>query len=78
MAIENRKAVEVGGIDAANFPDAWFAFELCLRMRLSGYYSVRLAHISAGSREGSSGPAYPAELPFQTRVLFRAARLLEA
>jgi hypothetical protein len=77
MVIEKRKAVEIAGIDAANYPDAWFALEFCLRMRLSGYYSVRLAHISTATHEPAHGPVYPAELPLPTRVLFRAAHLLD-
>jgi hypothetical protein len=77
IAVEKRKAVAAGGIDVVRYPDAWFAPEFCLRLRLCGYQTIRLTHLSAQVPDGGSGLALPAELPLQTRILFRTAQLLE-
>ncbi len=77
MVVANRKAVAVGGIDATNFPDAWFGLEFCLRLRQSGFHSIQLAHIAAVTRDTSGHSPFPSILPLQTRVLFRSANLLE-
>jgi GT2 family glycosyltransferase len=51
LVVLRKRYIEVGGLDAAAFPDRWADVDFCLRLRQLGYWNVWAPHVVLSSRQ---------------------------